>query len=60
MIDSRLLEDLLVPVQERALCLLSKCKAEGIDLLVTSTYRDFETQTRLYAQGRGLPGSIVT
>lgn len=60
MINSRSLDDLLVPVHERALCLLSKCKQAGIELLVTSTYRDFECQTRLYAQGRGLPGQIVT
>lgn len=60
MINSRSLDELLLPVKERALCMLSKCKAAGIDLLVTSTYRDFETQTRLFAQGRGLPGQIVT
>jgi len=32
----------------------------GIDLLVTSTYRDFASQTALYAQGRTTPGRVVT
>lgn len=60
MINSRLLTDLLPPVAERAQKLLDMCAAEGIDLLITSTYRDFEAQNRLYAQGRTLPGQIVT
>lgn len=60
MITSRSLDDLEPPVADRARCLLSKCLNEGIELLVTCTYRDFEAQTRLYAQGRGKPGQIVT
>lgn len=60
MINSRDLAELLPPVKERAEQLLSVCEAEGIHLLVTSTYRDFECQARLYAQGRALPGNIVT
>ena len=60
MIISRSLDDLELPVAERARQLLSKCANEGIDLLVTCTYRDFEAQTRLYAQGRVKPGQIVT
>lgn len=60
MIASRSLDDLLPPVKARAEQLIDACKAQGIDLLVTSTYRDFEEQTRLYALGRGLPGQIVT
>lgn len=61
MIDSRSLDDLLPPVRERAQQMLAKCKEAGIDLIVTSTYRDFECQTRLFAQGRGIiPGQIVT
>lgn len=60
MITSRSLNDLLPPVKERAERLIAQCKEAGIDLLVTCTYRDFEAQTRLYAQGRGLPGQIVT
>lgn len=60
MITSRSLDDLLPPVKDRAQQFLDKCHAAGIDLLVTSTYRDFESQERLYAQGRVLPGKIVT
>jgi len=38
-----------------------ECKEHGIDLLLTSTYRDDEAQTALYNQGRfGNPGRIVT
>ena len=39
---------------------LENVKAVGIDLLVTSTYRDGESQNALYAQGRTAPGKIVT
>lgn len=39
---------------------LDKCKLQGIDILVTSTYRDSESQNALYAQGRTKPGAIVT
>lgn len=60
MIASRLLTDLLDPVRDRAEKLLAAAQAQGIELLVTSTYRDFDSQTRLYAQGRTLPGQIVT
>lgn len=60
MISSRNLDDLLLPVKIRALNLIHECKALGIDLLVTSTYRDFEAQDALYAQGRSAPGRIVT
>lgn len=60
MITSRLITDLLPPVAERAQRLLDLCDQEGIELLVTSTYRDIEAQDRLHAQGRALPGQIVT
>ena len=36
------------------------CKAEGLNVLVTSTVRDEEYQASLYAQGRTKPGGIVT
>jgi peptidoglycan L-alanyl-D-glutamate endopeptidase CwlK len=60
MISSRKLEDLDPKV--RAMCEAHKdaCAAEGIDLLVTCTYRDAEEQTRLYAIGRTMPGAKVT
>lgn len=60
MITSRSLDELLTPVAERARKLLLLCEEAGIELLVTCTYRDHEAQNRLYAQGRTLPGNIVT
>jgi len=59
-INSRSLDDLLPQVQVRAEKMIEICKADGIDLLVTSTYRDNESQDALYAQGRTKPGNIVT
>ncbi len=60
MINSRSLNDLLPPVKSRAEKMIEGCKAVGIDLLVTSTYRDNASQEALYAQGRTKPGKIVT
>jgi peptidoglycan L-alanyl-D-glutamate endopeptidase CwlK len=39
---------------------IAACKAQGIDLLVTSTYRSTAEQNALYAQGRTKPGKKVT
>ena len=58
--NSRSLDDLLPPVRARAQAFLDACKQEGIDLLVTSTFRDLESQAALYAQGRTTPGKRVT
>jgi peptidoglycan L-alanyl-D-glutamate endopeptidase CwlK len=60
MINSRNLDDLAPPVKQRAQAFLEAAKAEGVDLLVTSTHRDNECQAALYAQGRTTPGKIVT
>lgn len=60
MINSRNLDDLLAPVRQRVERFLANAKAQGIDLLVTSTYRDNASQEALYAQGRTVPGRIVT
>lgn len=60
MINSRSLDELLPQVRERVEKFLAACKAEGIDLLVTSTYRDNQSQEALYAQGRTKPGVKVT
>jgi peptidoglycan L-alanyl-D-glutamate endopeptidase CwlK len=59
-INSRKIEDLLPPVRERVERFIAACKAEGIDILITSTYRDNESQDALYAQGRTKPGVKVT
>ena len=60
MISSRSLNDLHPIVKSKATGHLAACKAAGIDLLVTSTYRDHAAQNALYAQGRTAPGRKVT
>jgi peptidoglycan L-alanyl-D-glutamate endopeptidase CwlK len=60
MINSRNVADLHPYVQTLAKKFLALAKKEGIDVLVTSTYRDAESQNALYAQGRTKPGRIVT
>lgn len=60
MINSRDLNELLPIVQHKAVCFVAACKSAGIDVLITSTYRDHESQDALYAQGRTKPGRVVT
>lgn len=60
MLNSRKIEDLNPVVAEMARRFEAECKAEGIDFIFTSTYRDNESQSALYAQGRTTPGKIVT
>lgn len=50
MINSRDLNDLHPAVKRRALAMISACDADGITLLITSTYRDNASQDKLYAQ----------
>jgi peptidoglycan L-alanyl-D-glutamate endopeptidase CwlK len=60
MINSRSLDDLIPQAKERIERFIELCKENNIDLLVTSTYRDNESQEALYEQGRTTPGRIVT
>lgn len=60
MINSRDLKDLHPKVAALAQQFIDRCKAKGIDILITSTYRDSESQNALYAQGRTKPGRVVT
>jgi len=60
MINSRSLDDLIPQAKEKVDAFIAECHANGIDLLVTSTYRDNDSQAALYAQGRTTPGNIVT
>lgn len=60
MINSRKIEDLHPKVAAMCRDFLARCQAEGIDVLVTSTYRDHDSQAALYAQGRTAPGKVVT
>lgn len=57
---SRKIEDLHPIVQAKCRAHITACEAEGIYLLITSTYRNHEEQAALYAQGRTMPGPKVT
>jgi peptidoglycan L-alanyl-D-glutamate endopeptidase CwlK len=52
MINSRKIADLDVRPMEICLRHVEACAASGIELLITSTYRDEESQAALYAIGR--------
>lgn len=60
MINSRKIEDLHPKVMQLCSEFIKACDAQGIDILITSTYRDYVSQNALYAQGRTAPGKIVT
>lgn len=60
MINSRKIEDLHPHVASLCRKFIEQCKEAGVEVLVTSTYRDHESQNALYAQGRTAPGKIVT
>jgi peptidoglycan LD-endopeptidase CwlK len=60
MINSRKVEDLDPRVSAMCHKFISECAKVGIDILITSTYRDYESQNTLYAQGRTAPGKKVT
>jgi len=60
MINSRKLEDLNPKVKVLCEKFIEECKKQGIDILITSTYRNAESQNALYAQGRTTAGKIVT
>lgn len=47
-------------MQEKTLQFIGECAKQGIDVLITSTYRDNESQAALYAQGRTAAGPRVT
>jgi len=60
MVNSRDIAELHPKVKEMAEAMLALCKDNGIDIILTSTYRDIESQNTLYAQGRTSPGKKVT
>jgi peptidoglycan L-alanyl-D-glutamate endopeptidase CwlK len=60
MINSRNLHDLHPFVRLKAEKFIEECRNQGITALITSTYRDNESQNALYAQGRTTQGKIVT
>jgi peptidoglycan L-alanyl-D-glutamate endopeptidase CwlK len=60
MINSRHIDHLTSKSAELCRAFIMACAKQGIDILITSTYRDKESQTALYAQGRTKPGKKVT
>jgi len=60
MIQSRDIGELNPLAQQACNLFLSECKAQGVDIFVTETYRSQARQNQLYAQGRTTAGDIVT
>ena len=60
MINSKSLDDLHPRVKALAERFIVACAEQGIKVIITSTYRDRESQDALYAQGRTKPGPVVT
>lgn len=60
MLNSRSLDDLHPSVKLLCEAFLAKCRDAGIDIIITSTYRDLESQSAIYAQGRTAPGNKIT
>lgn len=47
-------------IREKVRQFLSLAKENGIDLLITSAFRSFQEQEKIYQQGRTLPGPVVS
>jgi len=61
MINSRNIDDLDPEAKDVCTKHILNCREEGIELIVTSTYRDYDSQDALYAIGRdGDPRRTVT
>ena len=60
MINSRLISDLKPEVAVLASAFIAGCRAAGVEVIITSTYRDVEAQDAIFAQGRTLPGRVIT
>lgn len=58
--SSRLISDLEPITQGLAIAFLADCAVVGDDVLVTCTRRSPQEQDALWAQGRTVPGKIVT
>lgn len=60
MINSRDIKELHPLVQTMCQAFINRCKSRDIDVIITSTYRDKESQDALYSQGRTTTGRKVT
>ena len=54
------LSELTEQAQKACKLFLEKCKAKGLNVLITETYRSQARQDYLYQQGRTRPGKVVT
>lgn len=57
---SRDIDDLHPQLKPLCLQFLRNCMDDGLAVFLTCTWRSDDEQTKLYAQGRTLPGKIVT
>lgn len=60
MLNSRDIDLLRADVAANCRVWLERCRAAGLNVLITNTVRDREYQEFLYARGRTRPGTIVT
>ncbi len=60
MIASRDILELDGSIKKKCLDFVIECKKQGIEILITCTYRDDEMQNYLYASGRTRKGAILT
>ena len=60
MINSRDIDQLTPEMANNCRKFIALCKENTIDVIITSTYRDFESQNVLFAQGRTTKGRKVT
>lgn len=60
MLNSRDIDKLRSDVAANCRVWMARCKAAGLNVLITNTVRDAEYQAYLYEQGRTRPGNIVT
>ena len=56
----RNISELTENAQKACNLFLAECKRQGLNVLITETYRSQERQDYLYAQGRTRPGNKVT
>lgn len=54
------LGELTAQAQKACALFLERCKAAGLNVLITETYRSQERQDYLYEQGRTMAGKVVT
>ena len=59
-INSRNIDDLTPEMAKLCREFVARCKAAGIEVIITSTLRNNASQAALYAQGRTKPGKRVT